>query len=194
MGFGWRAPGQLDEAGGDQWSHDVSGRRGGGACGTGYTSGAWRYMVSSVRSQWGGRGRGQGYVFGLGRGEGGRREGRMDGWRGVGTPKGAGDSGRVGGGERNVTQRSPKRNKERSWNGNDSETKERKEGNKKRRKNKIKTEQKKTVGVTTNHRNKTLLHIQKADKSTIQGGLHMQIYTQLSNVRVVGVEHNISFP
>lgn len=137
MGFSWWAPCQLDEAGGNQRCHDVSGGRRGGPCWTGYTSGAWCYMVSSVRSQWGGRERGQGYVFGLGGGsrEGGR-EGRRDG--GIGTQGGAGDSGSVGGDERNITQRRPKKEqveeRERSWNGNDSETKERKKERKQKKK------------------------------------------------------------
>ena len=48
---GRRAPGGLDEAGGDQGGHHVSGGGGGGAGGGGSASGAWRYMVSSVRSQ-----------------------------------------------------------------------------------------------------------------------------------------------
>ena len=49
--LGRRAPGQLDEAGGDQRGHDVAGGGGGGPRRTGHASGAWRYMVSSVRSQ-----------------------------------------------------------------------------------------------------------------------------------------------
>lgn len=97
-----RPPGQLDEAGGDQWRHNVSGCGGGGAGWTAHTSGAWRYMVSSVRSQWRGRREGgQGYSFGLGR----ERE-RVE----------------AGGGVLH-----PIRTEERSWNGNDSDMKERKE-------------------------------------------------------------------
>lgn len=143
MGFGRWAPGQLDEAGGNQRRHDVSGCGGGGACCAGYTSGAWRYMVSSVRSQWGGRERGKGYIFGLG---GGRRKevGREElaGWvQGHGQGKKGGTQWQrrrgEGGGQRNITQRRPNRDRfeERSWNGNDSGTKkERKKGNKKKKK------------------------------------------------------------
>lgn len=130
MRLGWLTPGQLDEASGHQRSHDVSGGRGGRPCWTAYTSGAWCYMVSSVRSQWRGRERGQGYDFGLG----GGRDGGMRA-RETGRETAVACRGRVG----EILCRGAQKEQveERSWNGNDSGTKEREET--KKRKNKITT-------------------------------------------------------
>lgn len=190
MGFSRRAPGQFDEAGWNQRSHNVSWGWGGGACGTGYTSGAWRYMVSSVRSQWRGRERGQGYVFGLG-GGGRRREGKegwQDGWRGEGE---GGDSGSVGGEGRNITceRNRSRRGKELKWKWQWNEGKEGNKKKKKKQNNNNVTKKRLLVWQGTTEI-KHFYYIHKADKYKHNTrGLHMQVYTQLSNVGGVGAGH-----
>ena len=121
--------------------------------------------------------------------EGGK--GRRDGRMGEGTRGREGDSGSVGGEGRNITceRNRLRRGKELKWKWQWNEGKEGNKKKKKKQNNNNVTKKRLLVWQGTTEI-KHFYYIHKADKYKHNTrGLHMQVYTQLSNVEGVGAEH-----